>query len=72
MNNIAKGIAKIHVIKLLFFGQKVKSQQQQNKKANIKTFARAGNRTLDLLHRSLERSPSATESTERIDCCQAI
>ena len=34
MNNIAKGIAKIHVIKLLFFGQKVQSQQQQNKKAN--------------------------------------
>ena len=25
-----------------FFGQKVKTQQQQNKKSNIKTFAGAG------------------------------
>jgi len=40
---------------------------QQNKKEKIQNLARAGHWTLDLLHRSLERNLSATESTEHID-----
>ena len=32
------------------FGQKVKTQQQQNKKSNIKTLAGAGDWTRVLLH----------------------
>jgi len=38
---LTKGIARIHV-NYVYFGQKVKSQQQ-TKKANIKVLARAGN-----------------------------
>jgi len=34
----------------VFFWQKVKTQQQQNKKSNIKTLATAKNWTRDLLH----------------------
>jgi len=40
--NIAKRIAKI-CDKKSAFGQKVKTQQQQNKKSNIKSLAAAGN-----------------------------
>ena len=56
---------------LLFFYKKVTSQQQ-HKQEHIKTLARAGNRTRDLSHRSLESYVLATESTERIDCSQAF
>jgi len=39
---ITKGIAKL-CEKRCVFGQKVKTQQQQNKKCNIKTLVGAGN-----------------------------
>ena len=44
---------KSHVHK--FFDKKSKTQQQQNKNANIKILFRAGNRTRNLFHRSQER-----------------
>ena len=37
--------------------QKEKTQQQQNKKANITTLVRGGNRTRDLWHRSVMQRP---------------
>jgi len=58
--------------KELHFLQEVKSQPQQNKKANIQFLTRARPRMRNILHRSLERYLSATESSERIDCSEAI
>jgi len=52
------------------FGQK--TQQQQNKQANIKILVWAGNWNRELLHWFLERYLSANESTEHIDYIQAI
>ena len=52
---LPKGIAKTYVNNVYFWTNKVKLQQQQNKKATIIILARAGNRTRDLMHRSLER-----------------
>jgi len=49
-----------------------KSHQQQNKKSHIKTLAGVGNRTRDLLHPKRMRYHCTTESTESIDCSQAI
>jgi len=46
---------------LFFFDKKVKTQQQQNKNANIKTLAGAG-----------IKPESTTESTESNDCSQAM
>jgi len=55
------------------FGQKkVKTQQQQNKKSNIKTLAAAGHCTRDLLQPKRMRYHCTTESTDSIDCSQAI
>jgi len=78
--NIAKRNCNKNVwIKL--FGQKMKTQQQQNKKANIKILARAGIWTLDLSHRSLTHQAftfslkcylSATSSSQHIDWSPAI
>ena len=51
--NIAKGTAKFND-KYCVLDKQVNTQQQ-NKKAHIKNFGRAGNRTLDLSHRSLIR-----------------
>jgi len=56
----------------VFFDKKVKTQQQQNKKSNIKTLAGAGNLTRDLLHQKRMRYHCTTESTEISDCSQAI
>jgi len=50
--NNAKAIANFHNIYIAFGLNKLKIEQQ-NKKANINILARAGNRTLDLSHRSL-------------------
>jgi len=50
------------------FEQKVKTQQQQNKKWNIKTLVGAGNWTRDLLLPMRMRYHCTTESTESIDC----
>jgi len=55
------------------FDKKVKTQQQQNKKKiKHKTFAGAGDWTRDLLHPKRVRYHCITESTESIDCSQAI
>jgi len=51
----------------MFYRQKVKTQQQQNRKSNIKTLAGAGNRTRDFLHPKRMRYHCTTESTESID-----
>jgi len=48
----------------VFWTKKVKTQQQQNKKANIKILAGAGNRTRDLPHRRV-RSLKTIGTTER-------
>jgi len=53
------------------FEQKVKTQQQQNKKSNIKTLAGGGDWTRDLLHPKRMRDHCTTKSTKSIDCCQA-
>ena len=52
------------VINNVFLDQKVKTQQQQNKKSNIKTLAGAGDWTRDLLHPKRMRFHCTTESTE--------
>jgi len=52
--------------------KKVKPQQQQKTKSNIKILAKAGNRTWDLLPQRRMLYLSATESTERLDLSQAI
>jgi len=49
-------------------GQKVKTQQQQNKKSNLKTLGGAGNCTGDLLHQKRMRYHCTTESSESIAC----
>ena len=67
MNKHCKRDYKIYVNNVL--NKKVKSQQQQNNKANIILRAWAGNKTQDLLHR---RYHSATKSTEHNDCSLAI
>jgi len=54
------------------FGQKVKTQQQHNKKSKIITYADARNWTRDLLHPKQMRYHCTIESTESIDCSQAI
>jgi len=57
----------------MYFWPKINSQQkQQNKKVNVTMFGKAENQTRDLLHNSLKRYLSATESTESIGCSQAI
>ena len=56
----------------VFFDKKIKTQQQQNKKSNIKTVAGAGNWTRDILHPKRMRYHCTTESTENIYCSQAI
>jgi len=56
----------------VFWDKKVKTQQQQNKKSNIKTLAEAGDWTRDLSHPKRIRYHCTTESTESIDCSQAI
>jgi len=56
---------------MCFFDKKVNTQQQ-NKKSNIKILAGAGKRTGDLLHPKPMRYQCTTESTETIDCSQAI
>jgi len=48
--NIAKFYDKSGV-----FNKKIRTQQQQNKKENIKILARTRNQTLKLLHRKLMR-----------------
>ena len=49
----------------MFFDKNVKTQQQQNKKSNIKILAGAENRIRDLSHRSLMRYLWTTETNER-------
>jgi len=56
----------------VFLDTKVKTQQQQNKKSNIKTLAGDGDWTRDLLHPKRMRNHCTTESTESIDSSQAI
>ena len=58
--------------KNVFLVKKVKTQQQQIKKSNIKTVAGARDWTQDLLHTKWMRYHCTTESTESIDCSQAI
>jgi len=54
-------------------GQKSKTQQKQNKtKQNIKTVARAGNWTRELLHPCWMRYLWTTESTEEVYLSQPI
>jgi len=57
---------------VVFFKQKVKTQQQQNKKSNIKTVDGVENRTRDVLQQKRMRYHYPRESTESIDCSQAI
>jgi len=57
---------------MCFFDKKVKTQQQQNKKSNIKTLAGSGDWTRDLLHPKRMRYQSTTELTDSINCSQAI
>ena len=64
--NIAKRIAKFHD-KLCVLHKNVKTQQQQNKKANIKNIARGGNWTRDLSHPSRVRYLYTRESTEYVN-----
>ena len=59
---IAKGFAKF--CDKYVFWTKIKPQQQQNKKSNIKTLAGARYRTRDLLHPKWMPYHSTTESTE--------
>jgi len=54
------------------FYKKVKTQQQQNKQSNIKTPFGAEDWTRDLSHPKRMRYHCTTESTENIDCSQAI
>ena len=56
----------------VFLDKEVKPQLQQNKKSNIKTCAGAGDWTHDLLHPRRMRYHCTTESSESIDCGQAI
>jgi len=60
------------VTNTVFLDKKEKTQQQQNKKSNLKTFAGAGDCTRDLLHPKRMRYHCTTESTESIDCSQAM
>jgi len=48
------------------------TEQQRNKKSNIKTLAGAGNRTRNLLHPKRKRFHCHSESTKSMDCSQAI
>jgi len=50
----------------VFLDKKVKTQQQQNKKSNIKTLARAGDWTQDLLHPKRMRYQVAPPSLLRV------
>jgi len=52
----------------VFMDKKIKTQQQQNKKSNLKTLAGTGNWTRDLLHPKRMRYHCTTESSESIDC----
>jgi len=56
----------------VFLVKKVKTQQQQIKKSNIKTVAGVGDWTRELLHTKRMRYHCTTESTESTDCSQAI
>jgi len=60
------------VINNVILDKKVKTQQQQNKKSDIKTLAGAGYWTRELLHPERMRYHCTTEATESIDCSQAI
>ena len=60
------------VINNVFLNKKVKTQQQQNKKWNIKTFGGGGDWTRELLHLKRMRYHCTNESTDGIDCSQAI
>jgi len=51
--------------------KKVETEHQQNKKANMGTFVRAGSRTRDLWYRSQGRYLQAADATESIECSQA-
>jgi len=60
-------------VKIMCFGtKKVKTQQQQNKKSNIKTVAGAGNITRDLSRPKRIRYLCSTESTESYVSSQTI
>ena len=73
LNNLTlKKDLQTFVTNNVFFEKKVKTQQQQNKKSNIKSLAGAGNWTRDLLHPKRMRQHYTTESTESIDYSQAI
>ena len=63
---------QISVMNDVILDKKVKTQQQQNKQSNEKTLAGAGDWTRDLLHPKRMRYHCTTESTESIDCSQAI
>jgi len=57
---------------MCFFDKKVKTQQQQSKKWNIKTLAESGDWTRELLHPKRMRYHCTTESTDGIDCSKVI
>jgi len=60
------------VTKMCFWTKREKSTATKQKKSNIKTHAGDGNRTRDLLLPKRMRYYCTTESTESIDCRQAI
>jgi len=55
---------------MYFVGQKCKITKTTNQKGKHKSITRAGNRTKDLLHRSLQRPPGLP--SQHVDCSQAI
>ena len=57
---------------MCFWQKKLKTQQQQSKKWNIKILVGSEDWTRDLLHPKRMRYHYATESTDSIDCSQAI
>ena len=69
--NIEKRIANFGD-KNVFLDKKVKTQPQQNKKSNLETHDGARNWTRDLMHPKRILYHCTTESTETIDCSQAI
>ena len=71
--NIANAKTNLFVKNVFaFFLQIQKKQYQQNKKANLKVLCRAGTKTRDLSHPSLECYLWATKTTEYIHWIQAI
>jgi len=57
---------------MCFWTKSKNTSTTKQKKSNIKTLAGAGNWTGDLLHPKQMRYHCTTESTESIDCSQAI